>query len=228
MSIHHSLLTSSTLQILQIRMIIHKEILCQHSRTPGLTKNIEPFLPVHISIWHISPDTTNRKVLDSRLTKTSSQFTRFGMPWTGTSLQSVALSHLVPFPAAFTWILTTHFLKSTVTKRGKNALFFVRVWLRMTACTTFGQNSILHYNTPKKLSMKRADFMDMSNISWHQSIKRGHFMDWQWKSPGIFCWAKCCQNVVKFRFWTKVEKFGIIYIYTSCHSERMKWVEESF
>ena len=68
MSIHHSLLTSSTLQILQIRMIIHKEVLCQHSRTPGLTKNIEPFLPIHNSIRHISPYTTTRKVLDGRLT----------------------------------------------------------------------------------------------------------------------------------------------------------------
>ena len=126
-------------------MIIHKEILRQHSRTPGLTQNIKIFLPITISIWHISSDSTTRKVLDSRLTQTFSQFTRFGMPWTGTSLQSVALSHLVPFPAAFTWILTTHFLKSTVTKRGENALFFVRVWLRMTACTTFGQNSCKRY-----------------------------------------------------------------------------------
>ena len=50
MSIHHSLLTSSALQILKILMIIHKEILCQHSRTPGLTKDIEIFLPIHITI----------------------------------------------------------------------------------------------------------------------------------------------------------------------------------
>ena len=50
MSIHHSLLTNSTLQILKIRMIVHKETLRQHSRTPGLTKNIEPFLPIHISV----------------------------------------------------------------------------------------------------------------------------------------------------------------------------------
>ena len=50
MSIHHSLLTSFALQILKIRMRIHKEILRQHSWTPGLTKNIETFLLVQISV----------------------------------------------------------------------------------------------------------------------------------------------------------------------------------
>jgi hypothetical protein len=33
--------------------------------------------------------------------------------------------------------------------------------------------------------MKRADFMDMSNISWHKSIKRGHFMDGNINQPGF-------------------------------------------
>ena len=82
MSIHHSLLTSSALQILKIRSRIHKEVLCQHSRTPGLTKNIELFLPVQISIRHICPDTTTRKVFDSRLTQTFCQFIRLRLPRT--------------------------------------------------------------------------------------------------------------------------------------------------
>ena len=47
--INDSLLTSSALQILKIRMIVDKEILSKHSRTQGLSQNLESFFPVHIT-----------------------------------------------------------------------------------------------------------------------------------------------------------------------------------
>ena len=82
MGVDDGLFAGSGLEGIQVLWVIHKEILCQHSRTPGLTKNIELFLPVHISIRHICPDTTTRKVFDSRLTQTFCQFIRLRLPRT--------------------------------------------------------------------------------------------------------------------------------------------------
>lgn len=62
MSINYSLLTCSTLEILKIISRVHKEVLRQHSRTPGLTKNIELFFPVGIAIGVVYPDSPVREV----------------------------------------------------------------------------------------------------------------------------------------------------------------------
>ena len=96
MSIHHSLLTSSALQILQIRSWILKKVLCQYCYTKRFPEQVEPLLPVHITVWHVGSDETTWEVLDCCLAKTVSESIRLCLSFACIDTQSVSIE---PFRA---------------------------------------------------------------------------------------------------------------------------------
>ena len=63
MSIHHSLLTSSALQILQVRMIVHEEVFCEDCGAEGVAEDVEVFFPVWVVVGVVCSDTSVWEVL---------------------------------------------------------------------------------------------------------------------------------------------------------------------
>ena len=57
------LLTSSTLQILKIRMIIHEEVLCEDCRAEGVAEDVEVFFPVGVVVGVVCSDASAWEVL---------------------------------------------------------------------------------------------------------------------------------------------------------------------
>ena len=50
------LLTSSTLQILKIRMIVHEEVFCEDCGAKGFAEDVEVFFPVRIVVGVVCSD----------------------------------------------------------------------------------------------------------------------------------------------------------------------------
>ena len=44
------LFAGSTLQILQVRMIVHEEVLCEDCGAEGVAEDVEVFFPVHVAV----------------------------------------------------------------------------------------------------------------------------------------------------------------------------------
>ena len=63
MSIHNRLLTSSTLQILKIRMIVHEEVLCEDCGAEGVAEDVEVFFPVGVVVGVVCSDASVWEVL---------------------------------------------------------------------------------------------------------------------------------------------------------------------
>ena len=56
MRIYDSLLTSSTLEVLKIRMIVHEEVFCEDCGTEGVAEDVEVFFPVGVSVGLVCSD----------------------------------------------------------------------------------------------------------------------------------------------------------------------------
>ena len=85
-------------------------LLCRYSRSSRLSTkkfsiDINPFLLVYITIWHIGPDAKISEVLDCNFAKIFSNLSETVYSEHVNTLHLVALIHFVPFPAAFTWML---------------------------------------------------------------------------------------------------------------------------
>ena len=63
MRIHHSLLTSSALKILQVRMIVHEEVLCEDCGAEGVAEDVEVFFPVGVGVGVVCSDVSAWEVL---------------------------------------------------------------------------------------------------------------------------------------------------------------------
>ena len=61
--VNDGLLTSSTLQILKIRMIIHEEVFCEDCGAEGFAEDVEVFFPVGVVVGIVGSDALAWEVL---------------------------------------------------------------------------------------------------------------------------------------------------------------------
>ena len=83
MCVHDCLLTSSTLQILKIKMIIHKEVLCEDCGAEGVAEDVEVFFPVGIVVGVVGSDAASGKVLDGCQAEAFGKFVGRCLPLAG-------------------------------------------------------------------------------------------------------------------------------------------------
>ena len=58
------LFTSSALQILQVRMIVHEEVFCEDCGAEGFAEDVEVFFPVGVVVGVVCSDAFAGEVLD--------------------------------------------------------------------------------------------------------------------------------------------------------------------
>ena len=69
MSVDHSLLTNSALQVLKVRDVVHEEVLCEDCGAEWFSDDTEAFFPVHVAVWDVGSDAASGEVLDGCLTE---------------------------------------------------------------------------------------------------------------------------------------------------------------